>query len=230
MDNSPTLIGECGIPFDMNGGKSYRGETSSPGLANYCGNVTGASQDTFGPQLAAMDHTLRCLETNLLSFTLWCYTPDNTNSEGDLWNGEDLSIFSCDQKVGLNEKDPYFIYDGLRAARAVVRPYAQCIAARPLENQFDLQKGVFRYRGIDSVGDGVVYGGGAEKFNDDDGRMPTEIFVPKLWCLVESEMKISISQGRYEVEEHEHWFTVKYWHSQTLSSSVEEHSLEIQFF
>ncbi len=206
MENSPTLIGECGIPFDMHGGKSYRGSNSK------CRNENGA-QDSFGPQLAAMDHTIRCLEANLLSFTLWCYTPDNTNIEGDLWNGEDLSIFSADQRCGLNKNDAYFIYDGLRAARAVVRPYARCMAAQPLENAFDMQKGLFRYRGIGSDGD--------EKRLD----MPTEIFVPKLWCLVESDMKIGISEGCFEVEEHEHWFTVKYWHVQSDS----EHSLEIRF-
>ncbi len=113
----------------------------------------------------------------------------------------------------MNEEDPYFIYDGLRAARAVVRPYAQCIAAQPLENKFDLKTRVFCYRGMS--------GAAGEKTFDS----PTEIFVPKLWCLVESDMKISISQGRFEVEEHEHWFTVKYWHSQSES----EHSLEIRF-
>jgi hypothetical protein len=204
MENSPTLIGECGVPFDMYGGKSYRGSSK-------CAHVNG-TPDAFGSQLAAIDHTIRCMETNLLSFTLWNYTPDNTNADGDLWNGEDLSIFSADQKCGLEEEDPYYIYDGLRAARAVVRPYAQCIAAQPLENKFDLKTKVFCYRGMSGAG---------EKTFD----APTEIFVPKLWCLMESDMKISISQGRFEVEEHEHWFTVKYWHSQSES----EHSLEIRF-
>ncbi|KAL3761098.1 hypothetical protein ACHAWU_001367 [Discostella pseudostelligera] len=207
MENSPTLIGECGIPFDMNGGKSYRGSGSK------CANVNGAP-DSFGQQTTAMDHTIRCMEANLASFTLWNYTPDNTNAEGDLWNGEDLSIFSAEQKIGRNEEDPYFIYDGLRAARAVVRPFAQCISAQPLENKFDMKKRVFTYRGISNVG--------GETMKVD---APTEIFVPKLWCMVESDMKISISQGRFEVEEQKHWFTVKYWPSE----SEVEHSLEIRF-
>jgi hypothetical protein len=77
-----------------------------------------------------------------------------------------------------------------------------------------MKKRVFSYRGISN-------GGGETKKVD----VPTEIFVPKLWCMVESDMKISISQGRFEVEEHKHWFTVKYWHSE----SEGEHSLEIRF-
>jgi len=190
--DSPTLIGECGIPYDMNNGKSYKSSNGKNPTNN-------STSDPFSQQLAAMDHTLRCLEKNMLSFTLWCYASDNTNKDGDQWNGEDLSVYCADQAVGLDEKDPYFIYDGLRAARAFVRPYAQCIAGKPLENRFDMQRGTFIYRGV-NVGD-------QKQYND----MPTEIFVPKLWCLAETEMRINISSGRVEVEELEHWFIVKYW-------------------
>ncbi|KAL3826893.1 hypothetical protein ACHAXA_000861 [Cyclostephanos tholiformis] len=204
MDNSPTLIGECGIPFNMNGGLSYR-KASGPTKSDII-----PTSDSFGPQLAAMDHTLRCLEENLLSFTLWCYTSDNTNNEGDLWNREDLSIYSDEQKRGLDASDPHFVYDGLRAARAFVRPYARCIAGKPLVNKFDLKTSVFIYRGIDV---------GEKKFD-----VPTEIFIPKLWCSIETDMRISVSGGRVEIEGHDYYFIVKYFHSGT----VVEHWIEIQ--
>ena len=43
------------------------------------------------------------------------------NKEGDLWNREDLSIYSEKQKCGLKEEDGgLFIYNGLRAVRAFV--------------------------------------------------------------------------------------------------------------
>jgi len=196
MDDAPTLIGECGIPYDMNDGKSY--DKSSCKGDNHPFNSSGQ----FSQQLAAMDHTLRCLEKNMLSFTLWCYTPDNINNDGDRWNNEDLSVYCTDQSVGLDENDPYFIYDGLRAARAFARPYARCVAGKPLENGFDMQEGVFLYRGIASPDE-------EQRFYNDDA--PTEIFVPKLWCLTETDMRISISSGRVKVEEHEHWFIVKFW-------------------
>ena len=77
MDNAPTLIGECGIPYNMNNGASY----------NDVGRRDGGV--AFNQQLAAMNHTISCLEDNLLSFTLWCYTSDNTNEEGDMWNREE---------------------------------------------------------------------------------------------------------------------------------------------
>ena len=121
MDNAPTLIGECGIPYNMNNGASY----------NDVGRRDGGV--AFNQQLAAMNHTISCLEDNLLSFTLWCYTSDNTNEEGDMWNREDLSIYCNEQRQkGLDTKDPLYIYDGLRAPRAFARPYARCMTGKPL--------------------------------------------------------------------------------------------------
>lgn len=51
----------------------------------------------FRKQTLALDESLQALEYNFLSFTLWNYTPQNTNADGDLWNNEDLSLFSKDQ-------------------------------------------------------------------------------------------------------------------------------------
>ncbi len=173
-----------------------------------CDNLKNARDYKFGPQSAAMDRTLRCLEKNLLSFTLWNYTSDNTNANGDSWNGEDLSIYSDEQKVGLEEGDELYVYDGLRAARAVVRPYARCVAGTPLVNTFDTKKDAFAFKARS------------------DGRKcdaPTEIFVPKLWCTKESDMTITILEGRFETEEFEHWFFVKFW----PSDSGREYAVEI---
>ena len=204
MDGAPTLIGECGIPYDMIETMYMKLSRSTIG-----GNTIIDFRDNSSPQFMAMNHTVRCLEKNLLSFTLWCYTPDNTNKEGDGWNGEDLSIYSEDQKCGLNETDPYYIYDGLRSAGAFVRPYAQSIAGMPLVNEFDLNKGKYR----------LVYKNNGKKKYD----VPTVIFVPKLWCLKESDMCINVSDGRTEVTEDLHWFIVMYYGT---TNSV-KHKVEI---
>mmetsp|Transcript_11217 Transcript_11217/g.21136 ORF Transcript_11217/g.21136 Transcript_11217/m.21136 type:complete len:817 (-) Transcript_11217:276-2726(-) len=220
MENAPTLIGECGIAYDMR---------HLDGLQHYgtCRNSKDQKIDSslFGPQLAAMDHTLRCLEENLLSFTLWNYTSDNTNKGGDSWNGEDLSIYSEEQKRGdLKDEEVHgdgesFIYDGLRAARAFVRPYARCVAGKVMVNKFDMQKGVFLFKGKSSSSSELKY------------DVPTEIFVPKLWCLKESDMSIKVSPegSRFEVDEFDHWFIVKYWHSSDSSSrDHQQHMVEIR--
>ncbi|KAF9115097.1 hypothetical protein BGX27_008900 [Mortierella sp. AM989] len=74
----PTLIGEIGIPYDMNGSKAYKPNGS------------------YKDQIKAMDANMYALESNHLNFTLWNYCPDNCHKWGDLWNGEDLSLFSAD--------------------------------------------------------------------------------------------------------------------------------------
>src|SRR5207237_3668325 len=113
LGGAPVLIGEFGIPFDLQHKKAYR---------------TG----DFGKQIRAMNRSLRALEDTLLSGTLWNYTADNTNEHGDQWNGEDLSIFSLDQQT-----DPQDIHAGGRALPAVVRPYACAVAGEPLHMAFD---------------------------------------------------------------------------------------------
>lgn len=119
LPGAPTLVGEVGIAFDLGGRRAYR---------------TG----DFSKQTKAMDRTLRALDDALLSATLWNYTSDNCNAHGDLWNAEDLSIFSRDQ-----QGDRQDIHSGGRALDAVVRPYARAVAGELLKMQFDRRRRSF---------------------------------------------------------------------------------------
>lgn len=118
----PILVGEFGIPFDMNAKASY---------------TTG----DFSQQTQAMDASFQAMDANLLSCTLWNYTADNDNRWGDQWNEEDFSIFSRDQ-----QKNPAHLDSGGRALDAVVRPYPRCIAGEPLQMRFDYRSGEFFFR------------------------------------------------------------------------------------
>jgi hypothetical protein len=138
LGNVPTLIGEIGIAFDLNGSKAYR---------------TG----DYSVQIRAMDRTLQAADANLLSYTIWNYTPDNDHAHGDQWNGEDLSIFCRDERT-----DPGIIHSGGRALEAVVRPYPRATAGEPLRISFDLRRRIFQF----------VFR------HDADIPAPTEIFVP----------------------------------------------------
>lgn len=114
---APTLIGETGVPFDMNDKRAYR-----------TGDFRGATR--------ALDRMMKVMEALLMPFTLWNYTADNTHARGDQWNDEDLSIFSRDQQT-----DPADINSGGRALDALLRPYPQATAGEPLELSFDYRRG-----------------------------------------------------------------------------------------
>ena len=134
----PTVIGETGIAMNMHNKAAYR---------------TG----DFSNHVNAMDDTIQALEANLVNFTLWNYTADNTNDRGDLWNDEDLSIFSLDQQTGSGD-----IHAGGRALQAVVRPYALKIPGEPLYLSYDVKTHTFEF-----------------DFRLDSGvDMPAELFVP----------------------------------------------------
>jgi len=106
----PVLVGETGVPFDFQG----------------------TDFKDFSLQSQALNRVLSAMEREFLSWTLWTYTPDNTNARGDLWNGEDLSLWSRDQVT-----NPADLNSGGRGLEAAVRPYAMRIAGEPLETSFD---------------------------------------------------------------------------------------------
>jgi len=163
LGNAPVLIGEFGIAFDLNRKQAY------------------LSGD-YSQQIAALDRSLRAMDDNLMSFTIWNYTPDNTNLRGDLWNDEDLSIFSRDQQT-----DPDDIHSGGRALAALLRPYAMRTAGEPLQMEFDYRSGLFRYRFR----------------HDPQVSAPTELYVPAYQypngCQVQvsdGEASLDLSQQR----------------------------------
>lgn len=157
MGNVPTLIGEFGIPFDMMSKKAYQS-----------GN--------YGSQVAALDRSYRAMEINRLDTTLWNYTADNSNERGDLWNDEDFSIYSSDQRT-----DPESLDSGGRAWEAFLRPYPQRTAGTPKQFCFDYQSGTFQFEYIGDV-----------------SNLPTEIFVPQR--QYPHGIEVTLSDGSYEYD------------------------------
>jgi hypothetical protein len=158
MNHAPTLVGEVGIPFDMQQGRAYR-------------------NGDFSMQVRALDASMRALESNFASFTLWNYTADNSNARGDQWNGEDLSLFSRDQMLGTGSID-----DGGRALRAALRPYPSRIAGEPLHLNFDIRSRVFDFT-----------------FRHDAAvKEPTELYIP-LYQYPRG-CRVEISDGSYDFQ------------------------------
>ena len=158
LGDVPTLIGEFGIPFDMHGKKAYQ-------------------NGRYNKQVNALDASFQAIEANLLHATLWNYTPDNTNAHGDLWNDEDLSIFSRDQQT-----DPDDINSGARAPAAFIRPYPIATAGQPLSLSFNIRRARFSYsfRGDPSV------------------TAPTVIFVPAFHY--KDGIQVKVSDGEFDYQ------------------------------
>jgi hypothetical protein len=77
----PCIFTEIGIPYDMDDKYAYK-----------TGN--------YSSQIAALDANHFALEDSKANgFALWTYVANNCHYWGDLWNGEDLSIYSVDDKA-----------------------------------------------------------------------------------------------------------------------------------
>ena len=127
MGGMPSLLGEFGLPFDLDGGRAFR---------------TGI----FRKHEKALSAYHDALDAALLSSTIWNYTADNTNERGDGWNGEDLSIFCHDQaELALpSGADPREA--GGRAIRGFCRPYPRAVAGEPEIFRFDAASGRLEFR------------------------------------------------------------------------------------
>jgi len=136
MGGAPGFLGEFGLPFDMNRGRSYR-------------------NGFFTMQKAALAAYYDAQDANLLSSAIWNYTADSTNARGDGWNGEDLSIFCRTQaKLRLPWKsDP--AEAGGRAIKGFCRPYPRATSGEPLSFRFDARSGRLDFRFRPETGAGA---------------------------------------------------------------------------
>ncbi len=120
--DGPVLIGEFGVPFDLDDGASF-------------------STGDYSAQRQALSAYYDAIDAQLLHSTLWNYTSDNSNRWGDGWNGEDFSIFSRDQ-----QDDPADNDSGGRAVAGFSRPTVQRCAGEPLAQRFDVGQGAYELR------------------------------------------------------------------------------------
>lgn len=119
----PTLIGEFGIPYDLDDGRAYRDWQE--------GRTDPSIWDDHRAALALM---YDAIDTLRIHSTQWNYTASNRNDAwvGDGWNQEDLSIFSCDQIVDPADPD-----SGARALGGFSRPFVQSAQGALSHMRFD---------------------------------------------------------------------------------------------
>lgn len=150
QQGAPVLVGEFGVPFNLDNGASY---------AAWAQGKRGA--EIWLKQSDALDLMYDALDELLLCGTQWNYTASNRNDPriGDGWNQEDLSIFSRDQMDGLNDPNA-----GGRAVEGFCRPYVRRSQGRLMMMRFSRSTRIFR---CVLMGDPGVTG-------------PTEIYVPQV--------------------------------------------------
>ena len=146
---APTLIGEFGIPFDLNGARAY----SRWSEGNHSPNIWQA-------HICALTAMYDALDTLLLSSTQWNYTASNGNDPmiGDGWNQEDLSIWSADQVLHKSGSNPDA---GARALEGFCRPFVRAAQGELLNQSWD---GLAVFECSIDIDENII--------------SPTEIFVP----------------------------------------------------
>ena len=147
---APTLLGEFGIPYDLDHGKAYslwrQGQTDS------------SIWDDHTTALALMYDALDMLQ---MSSTQWNYTAGNRNDlrVRDQWNQEDLSIYSVDQ---IDESAGHD--SGGRAVKGFCRPYVRAVQGQLESVHWAQDKRIFVLKYL----------------ADSNIQEPTEIYLPRI--------------------------------------------------
>ena len=169
----PTIIGEFGLPYDLNKKEAYEKLKTEP-------------EEAWKKHIKALNNYFNALDANLLHALQWNYTPDNTNEWGDLWNLEDLSIFSIDQQV-----DPDDINSGGRAIKGFCRPHFIFCSGIPLKMEFKIKEGTFYF---EFDGDSTIVA-------------PTTLYIPNI--QYPHGYEIEVSEGEIKKEENNQFVSVK---------------------
>lgn len=171
----PIVIGEVGIPFDINGRKAL---------------TTG----DYDSQRELMHALISAMEDNFVGYTLWNYNPTNTIEHGDGWNDEDFSIVTRADVHDYRNKphDGDELYHGGRCLDVVIRPYAVKVAGEPLRSEWDPRtlRYEFEWQSSATATD--------SELSSDKHRL-TEIFLPG-YHYGPHELCVEVSAGEWSVD------------------------------
>ncbi|KAG0225520.1 hypothetical protein BGW42_004259 [Actinomortierella wolfii] len=181
----PVLIGETGVPMDLEMGSPKNAKplwqrylfpfaSKDHTTNNNSNNSDGGStkfiqQGTSKLFQQCFENILQGLDRNLVHYTLWNYTPENTVEHGDHWNGENLSLYSKEQQLVEDEEEEkaasaievqeqsrsshrggggrrrlHPLDRGARALDVFCRPYPVVTVGTPVSLEFDRHRKVFR--------------------------------------------------------------------------------------
>ncbi|KAF8152913.1 glycoside hydrolase family 5 protein [Crassisporium funariophilum] len=193
LGETPVIIGECGIPMDMNRGEAFQ-------------------SDDFTWQTKMMDAMITGLEKALVGFTLWNYNPFNDDKRGDDWNGENFSWFSRKRALPpallYYEQDAPSLDNGGRILPAIVRPYAAKTAGIPLRFDYEMTTGTFTYEWTNPTDNASPASGEISVFNPPRKLQhalrsrETEIFLPSMLTRARKVVVVGLEKGdNYKYDE-----------------------------
>lgn len=168
----PIVIGEVGIPFDVNGRTAFK-----------TGN--------YDSQRELMHALISAMEDNFVGFTLWNYNPINEEAHGDGWNNEDFSIVTgggavVDYRNEEHEADQ--LYRGARTLGVVTRPYAAKVAGIPTRSRWDPRTLKFEFE----------WQSDPQEPSAGKSRV-TEVFLPN-YHYATHDLSIEVSDGEWSVD------------------------------
>lgn len=201
----PTIIGEVGVPFDINGGRALR---------------TG----DYAKQTELLDALIEAMEQANVGFTLWNYNPDNTTAAGDGWNQEDFSVM-CNEQDALDldnvcaprsqegrhqaatddvDAELYRLHAGGRSLPAIIRPYAVKVAGFPVLTAWDREKLLFDFQYANppaTFHEAAMKAAGKviTGHNDKMEAVTTKLFVPRFHFDGYS-IRVQISDGEFDLD------------------------------
>ncbi|MDF0541399.1 cellulase family glycosylhydrolase [Sphingobium sp. H39-3-25] len=138
-EGAPTLIGEFGIPYDLEHGAAFAAWRAGD-----------RSETPWEQHIGALSLMYEAMDALKIHSTQWNYTASNRNDLmiGDGWNQEDLSIFSVDQMERPEDPD-----SGGRAVAGFCRPYVRRAAGVLQDMRFDTDSAIFECRIAAGQGD-----------------------------------------------------------------------------
>lgn len=200
----PALIGEVGIPFDINDRVAF---------------ATGS----YHKQRELMHALISAMEDNLVAFTLWNYNPGNRFEYGDGWNKEDFSIINGDEIVehSPHRADHYNrhfeddeLYRGGRVLDVIIRPYAAKVAGLPLRSFWDERTLRFEF-------EWKSFGDGTDAKNAKSNL--TEVFLPN-YHYKKHKLLIKVSDGDWTYNAEQQTLYIRHG----AHSGEKKHKVEVQ--
>lgn len=200
LGNVPAIIGEVGIPFDLN-------------------NKLAFATGDYSKQRELMHALIGAMEDNFVGFTLWNYNPHNRMEYGDGWNMEDFSVINGDERTlesqllpdhHNSEHEDNELYRGGRVIDVIIRPYAVKTAGKPLRSSWDPHTLCFEFEwsSLDSPTDNLE-------------SNTTEIFLPG-YHYAKHDLNIRVSDGDWSLDLEHH--TLRICHD----PGVKRHRVAVQ--